>query len=49
MDEDQPPPIRTVTCRTEGCPNADIPITMPCLEYAICVPCNQVITDIITL
>ncbi len=37
-----------LTCHTEGCDNADIPILvdMPVGGGAACGPCGQVITDI---
>lgn len=40
-------PLRTVTCRTTGCENAHIPITLPCGDVAQCGVCLQLITDIV--
>lgn len=39
-------PMRTVTCRTPSCENADIPITLPCAELVLCGACAVEITDI---
>jgi hypothetical protein len=52
--------MSTVTCHTDGCPNADIPITIDLTHTdpdtgafetvgsVICGPCGQPITDIVT-
>lgn len=40
----------TVTCKTNGCMNKDIPITLPAPEINpnfVCGPCGQSITDIV--
>lgn len=48
MDEEELPPLRTVTCHTEGCRNFDIPITFRCVMTVICGACGEQITDIVT-
>lgn len=37
---------RTVTCRTEGCENADIPIVLEVDQLVMCGVCGEFITDI---
>lgn len=38
----------TVTCHTEGCDNAGIPIDILAAEHVVCGVCSQPITDRIT-
>lgn len=34
-----------VTCHTEGCDNAEIPIKIMAAEHVVCGVCSQPITD----
>ncbi|CAN7242701.1 hypothetical protein LJR045_000993 [Microbacterium sp. LjRoot45] len=47
-DPETEPPLRTVVCHTPDCGNAEIPVTLRCLELVVCNPCGQLITDITT-
>lgn len=45
----EPEPVlvsKTVTCRVAGCANADIPITVMCVDVVMCGVCAQEITDV---
>jgi len=39
-------PMKHVVCRTPGCENDGITITLPCGDAVYCGPCGQPITDI---
>lgn len=51
MDPSNIPTVdATVTCRTGGCINQDVPLDVPIAEenpHVICGPCGNQITDII--
>lgn len=38
--------VKTATCRTGGCGNENIPITLPCADTVFCGVCGSEITDI---
>jgi hypothetical protein len=38
--------LEVVICRTEGCSNCDVPLTLYCADLVFCGPCGAVITDI---
>jgi hypothetical protein len=50
MTEEQEPTFleMTVTCRTPGCDNADVPLVLTVVQppYVVCGVCGQQITDV---
>jgi len=44
--EEESLPVRTVTCRTAGCENEALELTLPCADEVICGACGNPITDI---
>lgn len=42
-------PIKTVTCRTEGCESEGYPLTLPCADFVVCGACSQTITDVVAV